>query len=95
MELLLGNAFDIVAERRQTEFDRISDRITESAYEIVLRNHKEEAALVEVLEPLGGDWTILDHSHPFEKTNAFEARFEIRVPADGEFKLTYRVRVRH
>ncbi len=95
VELLLGSAFDIVAERRQTEFDRISDRITESAYEIVVRNHKEEAIEIEVLEPLGGDWTMLDSSHPFDKTNAFEARFEIRVPADGGAKLTYRVRVRY
>ncbi len=59
VELLLGNAFDIVAERRQTEFDKISDRILESAYEIVLRNHKEEAVSVELLEPLGGR---LDHA---------------------------------
>lgn len=95
VEFLLGSAFDIVAERRQTEFDRISDRITESAYEIVVRNHKEEAIEIEVLEPLGGDWTMLDSSHPFDKTNAFEARFEIRVPADGGAKLTYRVRVRY
>ena len=95
VELLLGSAFDIVAERRQTEFDKISNRITESAFEIVLRNHKEEAIEVEVLEPLGGDWTMLDNSHPFERTNAFEARFVIPVAADGEAKLTYRVRVRH
>ena len=95
VELLLGNAFDIVAERRQTEFDKISNRVTESAFEIVLRNHKDEAIEVEVIEPLGGDWTMLDHSHPFEKTSDFEARFVIPVAADGDAKLTYRVRVRH
>lgn len=94
VELLLGNAFDIVAERRQTDFDRISDRVLESAYEIVLRNHKDDAVVVEVVEPLGGDWTLLDSSHRHEKASAFEARFQVPVAVDGETTLTYRVRVR-
>ncbi len=95
VELLLGNAFDITAERRQTEFDKIADRIVESSYEIVLRNHKVADVVVEVLEPLSGDWTMLASSHDHEKPSAFEARFLVPVPADGEVKLTYRVRVQY
>lgn len=91
-DLSLGNAFDIVAERRQTDFDRVANDVTESAYEVRLRNHKSEAVMVEVVEPLGGDWTMLTSTLEFDQPSAFEARFIVEVPADGEAMLTYRVR---
>jgi len=93
VELELGNAFDVVAERRQLDWNRVADRVFESAWEIRLRNHKAEAVRVEVLEPIGGDWTVLDSTVPFEKTTAFEARFLVPVPAGEEAVLRYRVRV--
>jgi len=49
---------------------------------------------VEVNEPIGGDWQILESSFKFEKTAAFAARFTVPVAANGESVLTYRVRVR-
>jgi len=93
IRLELGNAFDLSAERKQTDFQRIADRVFESAYEIKLRNHKEAPATIRVIEPVGGDWTMLSSSHPFTKTGAFEAEFQVPVAADQEVVLTYRVRV--
>ena len=94
LDLHIGNAFDIVEERKQTDFQRIDRHTMESAFEIRLRNHKSEAVTVEVNEPLGGDWTITDSSFKYEKTSASSARFMVPVPADGEAVLTYRVRTR-
>jgi len=91
--LTIGNAFDVVAERRQTDF-RSFDRTSESAFEVVLRNHKAEAVTVEVREQVGGDWEMLSSTHPYEKVSAFGVEFRVGVPADGEAKLAYRVRVR-
>lgn len=93
VRLELGNAFDLSAERKQTDFDRLSDRVFESAYEIKLRNHKDTAVTIRVLEPIGGDWTMVQNSHPFTKSAAFEAEFPIEVAPDQEAVLTYRVRV--
>lgn len=94
LELHIGNAFDVVTERKQTDFQAISRNVYELAYEISLRNHKPEAITVEVNEPLGGDWKILESTFKYEKTAAFAARFTVPVAADGESVLKYRVRVR-
>ncbi len=90
----LGDAFDVVAERKQTDYKNISRRVFEYAYEIRIRNHKDEAVTVVVNEPIGGDWEIINSSFPAEKTAAFAARFNVPVAKDGEAVLTYRVRVK-
>lgn len=91
----LGNAFDIVAERNQTDFQVISDRVYEMGFNVTLRNHKDQAITVVVNEPIGGDWRMLQSTFEHEKTAAFAARFKVPVAANGEAKLTYRVRVRY
>ena len=91
----LGNAFDIIAERNQTDFQIIADRVFEMAFNVTLRNHKELPVTVTVNEPVGGDWKIIQSSHPYEKTAAFAARFKVPIAKDAEAKLNYRVRVRY
>ena len=95
IRLRLGTAFDVVGERTQTDFTRISDRVFETAFEIEIRNHKETDITVDVVEPMPADWEILQQSHEHEQRDAFTAVFSIDVPADGEATLTYRVRVRY
>ena len=94
IDLHVGNAFDLVAERKQTDYQKIDRRTSEMAFEITLRNHKSEPVTIEVNEPIGGDWTMEQSSFKYEKTSAFSARFTVPVPANGEAVLTYRVRVR-
>ena len=91
--LRLGNAFDVVGERVQTDYSRIAPTVHESGYTITLRNHKEEAITVEVVENLQGDWQMLSASLAHVKKDARTAVFSVPVPADGEVELSYRVRV--
>ena len=91
----VGDAFDVVAERKQTDYKVISPYVYEYAYEVKIRNHKETAITVIVNEPIGGDWHMLFASHKHEKTAAFAAQFRVPVEKDGEAKLTYRVRVKY
>ena len=95
VRLRMGSAFDVIGERKQMDFRKISDRVFESAYEIVIRNHKETAIVLDVVEPMSSDWEILESSHEFEKRDAQTAVFALPVEADGEVVLTYRVRVRY
>ena len=90
----IGNAFDVVSERTQTDFRRVSSLVHEVEFEITLRNHKDEPITVEVNEPIGGDWDMLSASHRWTQTSAWAASFEVPVDADGEAVLRYRVRVR-
>jgi hypothetical protein len=90
----IGNAFDVVTERKQTDYKKIADRVYEMEFEITLRNHKDTPVNVEVNEPIGGDWEILSSTFPAKKTEAFAAQFNVPVKANGESVLKYRIRVR-
>src|SRR5262249_1866679 len=93
LNLKIGNAFDVVCERKQTDFQRIATNVYELEYEITLRNHKSNGVNVEVNEPIGGTWRMLQSSHQWTKTSAWAAQFAVPVAADGEAALKYRVRV--
>jgi len=90
----IGNAFDVVSERKQTDFKKIADRVYEMEYSITLRNHKDIPINVQVNEPIGGDWEMLSSTFPATKAAAFAAQFIVPVKANGEAVLTYRVRVK-
>ena len=93
--LKLGNAFDVVGERKQTDWKKTAADTYEAAFEVTLKNHKQEDITVKVVEPVPGDWQMLDSSHEWKKGEAFAAEFLIPVKKDGEAKLTYRVRMRY
>ncbi|MGD0886567.1 MAG: DUF4139 domain-containing protein [Thermodesulfovibrionales bacterium] len=90
----LGDAFDVVGTRKQTDWKKISYDTYEAAFEISLRNHKKEDVMVRVIEPIPGDWTMLSSSHEYKKTEASTAEFNISVPKNKETELTYEVRMR-
>ncbi len=94
--LYIGDAFDIVGERKQTDFKRISDHVCEEAFEIKLRNHKEESVTVKILEKLcrWSEWEMIIQSTDFEKLNARTIIFPVEIKPDGEVIVTYRVRYR-
>jgi hypothetical protein len=93
LNLKIGHAFDVVAERKQTGFEKISSGVYELEYEITLRNHKAAPITVEVNEPIGGTWRMLQTTHPHTRTDAWAAQFQVPVAKDGEAVLRYRVRV--
>jgi hypothetical protein len=94
IEIESSEAFDLSARRRQVSFQQSSQRESESAYEVVITSRKKEPATVLVREQFPGDWTVVESSVPPRKLGAYTAEFAVPVPAGGEAKLTYRVRVR-
>ncbi|MGH9200028.1 MAG: DUF4139 domain-containing protein [Vicinamibacterales bacterium] len=93
LNLKIGNAFDVVCERNQIDFEKISSNVYELEYEITVRNHKAIPITVEVNEPLGGTWRMLRSTHEWTKTAAWAAQFKAPVGAEGDAVLKYRVRV--
>ncbi|MEX1995073.1 MAG: hypothetical protein WD929_10440 [Steroidobacteraceae bacterium] len=91
----LGTAFDVVGERRQTDFVvNTKGRVMEEAFEIKVRNHKEQAVEVIVRENLyrWSQWTLLSQSIPSQKKDARTIEFPVRIAAGGEAVVSYRVR---
>ena len=90
----MGNAFDVVGERKQTDFRLdLRTRNLWETFEIRLRNHKREAVDIAVLENLyrAANWTIEDASQEHRKENSNRIRFDVRVPSEEEVSLTYTV----
>jgi len=94
VRIRLGEAFDVVGERKQTDWKKIAYDTYETAFEIALRNHKNEDVTVKVIEPIPGDWKMLTSSHDYVKTESHTAEFNIVVPQDKEVTLSYRLRIR-
>jgi len=94
LNLKIGNAFDVVCERNQVDFQKISTNVYEVEYAITLRNRKTTPITVEVNEPVGAaTWRMLSSSHKWIKTAAFAAQFTVPVEAGAETVLKFRVRV--
>ena len=100
IRLKLGEAFDVTADKKQTSFEKIAgssryNYISESAFEITLKNAKDIPVMVKVMEPIPGDWQMLSESQPHKKAASNTAVWLVDVPANGKAKLEYKVRVRY
>ena len=95
VELTVGKAFDIVAERVRKENVRLEDNRYRSTFTVTIRNHKEEDVTVEVSEPVGGFWTVIESNFQARRVSATELAFDLPVRADGETVLTYTVEVKY
>jgi hypothetical protein len=91
VRVYIGDAFDIVAERKQTNQQQVSDRVQRLSYEISIRNHKDSAVTVTDVEHAFGQWKIVSSSHESTKRDAHTFEFAVDVPANGESKVTYTV----
>jgi hypothetical protein len=94
-KIKIGEAFDVVGERVQTDYKRLGRNLFEVAFEVSLRNHKNEDIKVFVEEPIPGDWEMLSNTHSFEKLSAHLIRFDVPVAKDKEVKVKYRIRFRY
>src|SRR5712671_2302574 len=103
LRLQSGDAFDITAERVQTDWNQEQlppvrrgmpnrQRVTAS-YRVTITNAKSEAVNVDVREAHFGSWKIVESSIPAEKLSSTESRFRVSVPAAGEATLTYTVQI--
>lgn len=93
--LKIGEAFDVVASRTQTDFKSINVKPydAEVAFEVRIRNHKDQPVTVSVREPVGGEWKIVDSTHTPVKIDAGTLGFEVPVAKDGEAVVRYRVQI--
>lgn len=100
VRLKLGDAFDVTADKKQTEFKK-AHAIGEyryaytASFQIDLKNAKNEEVEVMVREPIPGDWKMKEQSHKHEKVASGTAEWKIKVPAEGKTTLTYKVLIRY
>jgi hypothetical protein len=89
LALRLGEAFDLTADRVQTDFRVLSEHSRQSSYRIELRNADSKPVTVTVREPLHGDWKIISETLEHVKESAGSASWQVHVPAGGKAVLEY------
>jgi len=96
VQLYLGDAFDIIGERKQTNFLKLGTRSIEESYEVTIRNHKDEDVEVRVVEHMfrWTEWEIEETTHEYTKTDSRTIEYRVEVPSDGEVTIEYTVRYR-
>jgi hypothetical protein len=94
VRIYVGNAFDVVCERKQTDYKKLAPNLSEMEYQITLRNHKDAPVTVEVREPVSGDWEVLNANYKPTKLDSSTIGFSIAVETNGSATLDYRVRVK-
>jgi hypothetical protein len=94
VKIRVGYAFDLTAERTQLDQRRPAQRVNEQDWRIRLRNHKDNAVKIEVIERLqgGANWTVPRESHPHEKKDFNTIVYTVDVPANSERVVTYTAR---
>jgi len=101
VKLKLGEAFDITADKKQTDFQKLAATynsrggVIESGYQMEIRNAKREKVVVTVIESIPGEWQMVQESHPHKKDSASSVIWQVPVPAEGKTVLTWRVRVKY
>jgi len=93
LSLRIGNAFDIVGERKQTDFKvEVGRHWMQETIEIKVRNHKKQDAVIRVKEPLYRwvNWKITETNvKEYKKLDSQTVAWDLPVKADGEVTLTY------
>lgn len=100
IRLKLGDSFDVTASKKQTDFKKLagSGRYNysfESAFEIVLKNAKDAPVSVRVVEPVPGDWRILEESAPHTKETSGTAVWQLNIEPKSSTTLSWRVTVKY
>jgi hypothetical protein len=91
IRLKMGQAFDIVGERKQTSFRMLSSSY-EYEWEVTIRNHKDEDIVATIVENTGGDWEINTENYQHTKESQNKISWKVPVKANGETKLVYKIR---
>ncbi|HEX8299017.1 MAG TPA: DUF4139 domain-containing protein [Rubricoccaceae bacterium] len=100
LRLYVGDAFDVVGTRREVSSRQISNREREVTVEIEVRNRKQTAAEVDVVErAFYGDWRIVSatvdgrEAQP-ERLDARTAQWSLSLGADETATVRYTARIR-
>jgi len=94
LRIKMGEAFDVVGDRRQMDYTVISSCVSESTWRVDLRNHKDEDVEVTLVEPVGGDWEMISSTHRWQQVDAWTFTMAPEVEARGDTRVEYRIRTR-
>ena len=94
IRLYIGDAFDVVGDYKRTDFKQIAPSVIEETFQVNVRNHKDTAVDVKVVDHVWSDWSVVSSSAKYTKKDAHTIEFPVKVPKDGETIVTYTIRTK-
>ena len=94
VRVTIGSAFDIAAERKQTDLRQVGKGVTEASYEITLTNHRKDPVEITVIEHAEGQWEILKSTLPHTKKDSRTSEFTVHCEPEKPVTLGYTARTR-
>lgn len=91
VKLYLGNAFDITPERNMLKKMSTGKKSHEEIWQVKIRNHKDKAVKVHVIEKFYGFWEIKKSTHEYKQTDARTVEFYLNIDKDSETVLEYTI----
>ncbi|HVL37930.1 MAG TPA: hypothetical protein VM328_00940 [Fimbriimonadaceae bacterium] len=91
LSLVVGRSFDVAADRRRTNFRRLSPSTVEETFEIEVRNRKEMPETVHVLERHWATWRITAQNRPSTKLDSHTSEFVLRLAPGESQTITYTI----
>jgi len=101
VKLHVGFAGNVVVERKLMDSQRANEVFDENKrlvkydlveqYSISVRNRRESAAEVRIVEHIAPPWTMLEQSHKFERESADTIRFDLKLGPNSSETVTYKV----
>jgi len=93
IDIRVGKAFDVVAERRQTNSKKITGRTRERSVEFSIRNHKKKDIMVEIVERVSAyqeNKLVKSNYQPVEtQAGFFKFKIPVKAGKENKLKITY------
>ena len=93
VRLRMSDSFDVFANAKRTQYEKLGKNASLSEYEITLKNGSNELKTATVYKNLYGTWKITKSDHDYTKETANRIFWKIDIPANGEVTLKYTVQI--
>ena len=92
IRLKMGEAFNLTGEMKRANYNKISDKVTQASFEIILKNAGDQAVFVDIKQSFPNGYKLIEQSLEGKKLTSNQVKWKIQVPAKGQNSFTYKVR---
>ena len=92
-ELKLGKAFNLMAEGKVVNVQKVAQNEVEALIEVTFSNASDKNESVSFVQSFGALWKVLEENIPAKDKTAEKAEWLVSVPANGKTTLSYKVRL--
>lgn len=94
VKLEMGQAFDVFADAKRTEFTQLSKTAAEAAYKITFTNGGKKEVKVTIYQNFNSNFKIVSQTKPSTQETSNRVKWELTIPAEEKLVFTYKVQIK-